>query len=166
MWVNPSPNLRSLNEATLYPGVALIEATNVSVGRGTDIPFEILGAPWMNARQLAEYLNARSIAGIRFVPTTFTPTSSNYANQLCQGVNMIVTDRNVLDSPEMGIELAAALRTLYPNEYKMDRMIEILANQKAFDALAAGQDPRRIAQDWQDEVDGFVKRRGQYLLYR
>jgi uncharacterized protein YbbC (DUF1343 family)/CubicO group peptidase (beta-lactamase class C family) len=166
VWVNPSPNLRSLNEATLYPGVALIEGTNVSVGRGTDAPFEILGAPWVNARQLANYLNARSIAGIRFVPTTFTPTASNYANQLCQGVNLIVTDRNVLDSPEMGIELAAALRTLYPNDYKMDRMIEILANQKVFDALAAGQDPRRIAEDWTDEVEAFVKRRTQYLLYR
>jgi uncharacterized protein YbbC (DUF1343 family) len=166
VWVNPSPNLRSLNEATLYPGVALIEATNVSVGRGTDTPFELLGAPWVNARQLADYLNARSIAGVRFVPTTFTPTSSNYANQPCQGVNMIVTARNVLDSPELGIELASALRTLYPNDYKMDRMIEILANQNVFDALAAGQDPRRIAQDWQDEVEAFVKRRTQYLLYR
>src|SRR5712691_2648076 len=165
LWVNPSPNLRSLNEATLYPGVALVEGTNVSVGRGTDTPFEILGAPWVNARQLADHLNARNIAGIRFVPVSFTPTSSNYANQLCQGVNMIVTDRNVLDSPELGIELAAALRGLYPNDYKMERMIEILANQKVFDALVAGEDPRRIAQDWQDEVEGFEKRRAQYLLY-
>ena len=165
-WVNPSPNLRSLNEATLYPGVALVEGTNVSVGRGTDTPFEVLGAPWINARQLAGYLNARDLAGIRFVPTSFTPSASNYANQLCQGVNMIVTDRNVLDSPEMGVELAAALRTLYPNDYKIDRMIEILANQKAFDALTAGEDPRRIAEDWQDEVESFEKQRTQYLLYR
>ncbi|HTD23538.1 MAG TPA: DUF1343 domain-containing protein, partial [Terriglobales bacterium] len=166
LWVNPSPNLRSLNEATLYPGVGLVEGTNVSVGRGTDTPFEIMGAPWVNARQLAEYLNARNIAGVRFVPTSFTPTASNYANQLCQGVNMIVTDRNVLDSPEMGIELASALRTLYPKDYKIDQMIEILANQKVFDALAAGQDPRRIAEDWQDEVESFEKLRTQYLLYR
>jgi len=166
LWVNPSPNLRSLNEATLYSGVALIEGTNISVGRGTDTPFEALGAPWVNARQLADHLNARNIAGIRFVPVSFTPTSSNYANQLCQGVNMIVTDRNVLDSPELGIELAAALRGLYLNDYKMERMIEILANQKVFDALVAGEDPRRIAQDWQDEVEGFEKRRAQYLLYR
>ncbi len=165
VWVNPSPNLRSLNEATLYPGVALVEGTNVSVGRGTDTPFEVLGAPWINARQLAGYLNARDLAGIRFVPTSFTPTASNYANQLCQGVNMIVTDRNVLDSPEMGIELAAALRTLYPNDYKIERMIEILANQKAFDTLVAGEDPRRIAEDWQDEVESFEKQRAQYLLY-
>ena len=166
LWVNPSPNLRSLNEATLYPGVALIEGTNVSVGRGTDTPFEVLGAPWVNARRLADHLNARNIAGIRFVPVSFTPTASSYANQLCQGVNMIVTDRNVLDSPELGIELAAALRGLYPNDYKMERMIEILANQKVFDALVAGEDPRRIAQDWQDEVEGFEKRRAPYLLYR
>ncbi|HZR29725.1 MAG TPA: serine hydrolase [Terriglobales bacterium] len=166
MWVNPSPNLRSLNEATLYPGVALVEGTNVSVGRGTDTPFEVLGAPWINSRQLAAYLNARDLAGIRFVPTTFTPTASNYANQLCQGVNMVVTDRNVVDTPEMGIELASALRTLYPNDYKIDRMIQILANQKAFDALVAGEDPRRIAEDWQDEVESFEKQRTPYLLYR
>ena len=144
----------------------MIEGTNVSVGRGTDTPFEVLGAPWVNARQLADHLNARNLAGIRFVPVSFTPTASNYANQLCQGVNMIVTDRNVLDSPELGIELAAALRGLYPNDYKMERMIEILANQKVFDALVAGEDPRRITQDWQDEVEGFEKRRAQYLLYR
>jgi uncharacterized protein YbbC (DUF1343 family) len=79
---------------------------------------------------------------------------------------MIVTDRNVLDTPEMGIELASALRALYPKDYKIDRMIEILANQKVFDALIAGQDPRRIAQDWQDEVESFEKLRAQYLLYR
>lgn len=165
-WVNPSPNLRSLNEATLYPGVALAEGTNVSVGRGTDTPFEVLGAPWINSRQLADYLNARNITGIRFIPTNFMPTASGYANQLCHGVNMVVTDRNVLDSPELGIELASALRTLYPNDYKMDRMIEILANQKVFDALLAGEDPRRIAQDWQDEVEGFEKQRAQFLIYR
>ena len=159
LWVNPSPNLRSLNEATLYPSVGLVEGTNISVGRGTDTPFEIMGAPWVNARQLAEYLNARNITGVRFVPTSFTPTASNYANRLCHGVNMIVTDRNVLDSPEMGIELASALRTLYPNSYQIDRMIEILANQKTFDALIAGEDPRRIAQDWQDEVESFEKQR-------
>ena len=78
VWVNPSPNLRSLEEATLYPGVALIEGTNLSVGRGTDSPFELVGAPWIDAKELAGYLNAREIAGVRFVPTNFTPTSGMY----------------------------------------------------------------------------------------
>ena len=164
-WINPSPNLRSVTEAALYPGVGLIEGTNVSVGRGTDTPFEVLGAPWMKARELAAYLNARGIAGVRFVPITFTPTSSNYAGQKCEGVNLVLTDRNALDAPELGIELAAALKKLYPADYKMERMMELLVNQKAYDGLVAGEDPRRIAQDWQEKIENFEAVRKKYLLY-
>ncbi len=166
MWVNPSPNLRSVTEAALYPGVAIIEGTNVSVGRGTDTPFELVGAPWMKRKELAAYLNARGIAGVRFVPVTFTPTSSNYAGQLCSGVNIIVTDRNGFDAPELGMELAGALRKLYPADYKIERMAELLANQSVYDALVAGQDPRRIAQDWQDGLEKFEKLREKYLIYK
>ena len=164
-WINPSPNLRSVTEAALYPGVGLIEGTNVSVGRGTDSPFEVLGAPWMKSRELAAYLNARGIAGVRFVPVTFLPTSSNYAGQKCEGVNLVLTDRNALDGPELGIELAAALRKLYPVDYKMERMTELLVNQAAYDELVAGEDPRRIAQDWQEELNKFEGLRKRYLLY-
>jgi uncharacterized protein YbbC (DUF1343 family) len=164
-WINPSPNLRSVTEAILYPGVGLIEGTNVSVGRGTDTPFEVLGAPWMKSRELAAYLNARGIAGVRFVPITFTPTASNYAGQKCEGVNLVLTDRNALDGPELGIELAAALRKLYPADYKMERMTELLVNQKAYDGLVAGEDPRRIAQDWQEALEKFEAVRKKYLLY-
>jgi uncharacterized protein YbbC (DUF1343 family)/CubicO group peptidase (beta-lactamase class C family) len=165
-WINPSPNLRSVTEAALYPGVALIEGTNVSVGRGTDSPFELLGAPWIKAREFAAYLNAREIAGVRFVPMTFTPSSSNYAGQQCQGVNILLTGRNVLDSPELGIELASALHKLYREQWHMERMIEILANQSVFDAIAQGVDPRRIEQDWQDRLQEFLKIREKYLIYR
>jgi len=165
-WVNPSPNLRSLMEATLYPGVGLIEGTNVSVGRGTDTPFEVVGAPWIKGRELAAYLNGREIQSVRFVPVTFTPFASNFAGQQCEGVNIIPLDRNTLDAPELGIELAAALHKLYPNDYKMDRMTELLVNQAAFEALEAGQDPRRIAEDWQDRLDKFVTLREKYLLYK
>jgi uncharacterized protein YbbC (DUF1343 family)/CubicO group peptidase (beta-lactamase class C family) len=164
-WINPSPNLRSVTEAALYPGVGLIEGTNVSVGRGTDTPFEVVGAPWMKSRELAAYLNARGIAGVRFVPVTFTPASSNYSGQKCEGVNLVLTDRNALDAPEMGIELAAALRKLYPADYKMERMMELLVNQKAYDGLVAGEDPRRIAQDWQENLNKFEELRKKYLLY-
>ena len=166
VWVNPSPNLRSVTEAALYPGVAIIEGTNVSVGRGTDTPFELLGAPWMKSKELAAYLNARGIAGVRFVPVTFTPTSSNYAGQTCLGVNIVVTDRNGFDAPELGMELAAALRKLYPADYKIERLPELLMNQSAYDALVAGQDPRRIAQDWQETLQKFVKMREKYLIYK
>jgi len=164
-WINPSPNLRSVTEAALYPGVGLIEGTNVSVGRGTDTPFELLGAPWMKGRELAAHLNARGIAGVRFVPVTFTPTSSNYSGQKCEGVNLVLTERNALDGPELGIELAAALRKLYPADYKMERMMELLVNQAVYDGLVAGEDPRRIAQDWQEELNRFEELRKKYLLY-
>jgi uncharacterized protein YbbC (DUF1343 family)/CubicO group peptidase (beta-lactamase class C family) len=164
-WVNPSPNLRSMTEAGLYTGVAIIEGTNVSVGRGTDTPFELLGAPWMKSRELAAYLNARGITGVRFVPVTFTPTSAIFNGQTCNGVNILLTDRNGLDAPEMGIELAAALHKLYPADFKMERMTELLVNQSVYDALVEGRDPRRIAQDWQEELEKFELMRKKYLLY-
>jgi uncharacterized protein YbbC (DUF1343 family)/CubicO group peptidase (beta-lactamase class C family) len=164
-WVNPSPNLRSVTEAALYTGVALIEGTNVSVGRGTDTPFELVGAPWMKSRELAAYLNARGIAGVRFVPITFTPTSAIYSGQRCEGVNVVLTERNALDGPELGIELASALRKLYPADYKMERISELLVNQAAYDGLVAGKDPRRIAQDWQEDLEKFESVRKKYLIY-
>jgi uncharacterized protein YbbC (DUF1343 family)/CubicO group peptidase (beta-lactamase class C family) len=165
VWVNPSPNLRSVTEAGLYPGVGLIEGTNVSVGRGTDTPFELLGAPWMKGKELAAYLNARGIAGVRFVPVTFTPTASNYADQKCEGVNLVLTERNALDGPELGMELATALQKLYPADFKIGRITELLVNQAAFDGLMAGKDPRRIAQDWQEELEKFEVVRKKYLIY-
>jgi len=167
-WVNPSPNLRSVYEASLYPGVALIEGTNISVGRGTDTPFELVGAPWIkpNGRELAAYLNGRGIAGVRFVPVSFTPTSAIYTGQTCWGVNIIVTDRNGFDAPELGIELAAALHKLYAADFKIERMTDLLVNQSVYDALGAGQDPRRIAQDWQEGLEKFQKIREKYLIYK
>ena len=165
-WVNPSPNLRNLTEAELYPGVALIEGTNVSVGRGTDTPFEVVGAPWIKGRELAAYLNGRGIQSVRFVPITFTPSSSNFAGERCEGVNLIILDRNTLDSPELGIELASALHKLYPNDFKMERMADLLVNQSVFEAIGAGEDPRRIAEDWQERLEGFVRLREKYLLYK
>jgi uncharacterized protein YbbC (DUF1343 family)/CubicO group peptidase (beta-lactamase class C family) len=165
-WINPSPNLRSLRGAALYPGVALIEGTNVSVGRGTDTPFEWIGAPWIKARELAEYLNARAVSGVRFVPVSFTPSASTYSGEVCQGVSIVLLDRNTLDAPELGVELAAALNKLYPKDFKMERMRELLVNQDAYDALAAGQDPRRVAEGWRAAIGKFTEVRGKYLLYK
>ena len=165
-WINPSPNLRSLTEAALYPGVALIEGTNISVGRGTDTPFEVVGAPWINSRELAQYLNGRAIPGVRFVPVSFTPSSSNYSGQVCNGVNIELLDRNALDAPELGIELAAALQKLYPKQFQQDRMKDLLVNAAALEALANGRDPRRIADDWREALEAFQKMREKYLLYK
>lgn len=166
LWVNPSPNLRNLNENTLYPGVAMIEGTNVSVGRGTDTPFEVLGAPWIKSQELASYLNSRHISGVRFVPYSFTPKSAAYANQLCGGVNMVVTNRLTLDSPELGIELAAALHKLYPNDFQLSRAMTIIANQETLDALNAGTDPRFISSKWNEELEAFEAVRQKYLIYK
>jgi uncharacterized protein YbbC (DUF1343 family)/CubicO group peptidase (beta-lactamase class C family) len=165
-WINPSPNLRSLTEATLYPGVALVEGTNVSVGRGTDTPFELLGAPWIKGAQLAQYLNARNISGVRFVPVTFTPDASAYAGQKCEGINVVLVERNAFDAAELGLELASALHKLYPEQFHMERMIELLVNQSVYDAVAAGQDPRRISEDWRESLEKFQQVRQKYLIYK
>ena len=165
-WVNPSPNMRSLTEATLYTGVALIEGTNISVGRGTDTPFELVGAPWVKGKELAAYLNQRSIQGVRFVPLTFMPSSSNFAGQLCEGVNVVLLDRNTLDAPELGIELAAALHKLYPADFKIEKMQDLLLNQATYDALLAGLDPRRIAEEWEERLHVFMAMREEYLVYK
>jgi uncharacterized protein YbbC (DUF1343 family) len=165
-WISPSPNLRSLTEATLYPGVALVEGTNVSVGRGTHTPFELLGAPWINGNQLAEYLNARNISGVRFVPMSFTPTAARYEGQTCGGVNIIPTERNAIDAPELGIELASALHKLYPEQFHLEKMVELLANQSVYDAIARGDDPRRIAEGWREALEKFHQVRQKYLLYK
>jgi uncharacterized protein YbbC (DUF1343 family)/CubicO group peptidase (beta-lactamase class C family) len=165
MWINPSPNIRNLDQAMLYPGVALIESTSVSVGRGTDTPFQLIGSPYFISQELSTYLNGRNIGGVRFVPTTFTPTSGPYARRECYGVYIMVTNREQLDAPELGIELAAALHKLSPLGYDMAKMNQLLVNQAVFAAIQAGRDPHRIAEDWQDKLDQFMDVRQRYLMY-
>lgn len=165
LWINPSPNMRNLTEATLYPGIGMIEASNISVGRGTDTPFELVGAPWVDGVALAHYLNARKIDGVRFVPVTFTPNASVYANQQCGGVNIVLTDRNSLDAPEMGLELASAIYHLYPDKYKISGIDVLMRNKATLDAITAGADPRRMEEDWQEAIDSFQSIRAKYLLY-
>jgi uncharacterized protein YbbC (DUF1343 family)/CubicO group peptidase (beta-lactamase class C family) len=165
LWVNPSPNMRSLTEAALYPGIGMIEASNISVGRGTDTPFELVGAPWVNPVELAKYLNAREIAGVRFIPVAFTPDNSVYAQQKCGGVQIVVTDRNLLDAPELGIEFATALQSLYPGSYKVAGVDTLMVNKASLDAIVAGQDPRRVAEQWRDGLERFEALRAKCLIY-
>jgi uncharacterized protein YbbC (DUF1343 family)/CubicO group peptidase (beta-lactamase class C family) len=165
-WINPSPNLRSQRAAELYTGLGLIETSNISVGRGTDTPFELLGAPWIDAVTFARTLNARLLPGIRFVPVNFTPAAPYpYAGQLCHGVSLLVMDRNALDGPELGIEIASTLWKLYPNDYKLDQIDHLLVNKSVLDALRSGEDPQRIAGDWRVALDAFMQRRAAYLEY-
>jgi uncharacterized protein YbbC (DUF1343 family) len=143
----------------------MIEASNISVGRGTDTPFELVGAPWANAVELSRYLNAREIAGVRFVPIEFTPESSVYAHEVCKGAQIIVTDRNLLDAPELGLEVAAAMQSLYPTSYKIAGADTLMVSKASVDAIADGQDPRRVAEQWRDGLEKFEAVRAKYLIY-
>ena len=165
-WINPSPNMRSLTEATLYPGIGLLETTNVSVGRGTDTPFEVVGAPYIDGRNLAEYLNERNIKGVRFVPVKFKPNASVFKDENLGGINLIITDRNAFETVETGIEIAAALRKLYPNEWQVDKYSKLLVNTEILDKIKAGNSPEEIGKAWQPKLDEFKKRRASFLLYK
>ncbi len=165
-WVNPSPNMRSLTEETLYPGVGLLETTNVSVGRGTDTPFELVGAPWLDGQKLAAYLNARGLAGVRFVPVRFTPRASVFKEQECGGVNIVVTDRALFRPVRAGVEMAVALRRLYPNDWKVDEYVRLLANADALERVKRGDDAESIVTSWQPRLDEFRRARSRVLLYR
>ncbi len=166
-WVNPSPNMRSLNAATLYPGVAMLEASkNYSVGRGTDAPFEQIGADWIDGPELAAFLNGRLIPGVRVYPTRFRPASSNFGGRTIPGVRFVVTDRNVFDSTRLGLELGYAFEKLYPGRIPWDTNRYLIGNQEVIAAEKSGVDPRTTIQKMEDSLAAFVKRREKYLLYR
>ncbi len=165
LWVGPSPNLQSLTEAILYPGVAMLESANVSVGRGTMAPFELFGAPWMNGEELASYLNNRNVQGVRFMPVDFKPKSSRFKNQRCHGVQIVLLNRQILDSAALGIEITSALYRFYPKDFQLDKTLELIGSRKVLQAIKAGQDPTTIAQDWQGPLEQFCMLRMKYLLY-
>lgn len=164
-WVNPSPNMRSLAAASLYPGVGLLETTNVSVGRGTDTPFEVLGAPWLDGRRLAAYLSGRRVAGVRFTPVRFTPAASVFAGQECGGVRFAVVDRDALRAVTLGIEIACALRALYPADWDVGRFGGLLANAETQKRVEAGDLPEAIVASWNRPLEAFAAVRSKYLIY-
>ncbi len=164
-WVNPSPNLRSVTQAALYPGVALLEFTNVSVGRGTDAPFELLGAPWIDAERLARTLNVRGLPGVRFAPVEFTPTSSRYAGERCRGIRTTVTDRGALRPVALGLEIATALRDLHTDGWRRDRFGELLASAAAAARFERGDPASQVVSGWAAEQMEFERRRARFLLY-
>jgi uncharacterized protein YbbC (DUF1343 family)/CubicO group peptidase (beta-lactamase class C family) len=166
LWVNPSPNMRNLNQATLYPGIGAIEYSNVSVGRGTDQPFEQVGAPWIDGRALAATLNARGLPGIRFYPVTFTPSSSKYANEACQGVFMVISNRTALQPVRVGLEIAAALWKLHGDRYRMENTERLIGSRQILERVKAGEDPARVAAAWTTDEARWRRLRAKYLLYR
>jgi uncharacterized protein YbbC (DUF1343 family) len=165
MWVNPSPNMRSLTQATLYPGVGMLEFTNISVGRGTDTPFEHFGAPWIGPRVLANALNAKKLPGVRFVPHEFTPNASKFVGEKCGGVQMIVTDRMAFSPVRMGLEIALTLRHLYPTAWEPNRLITLLVNQNIFDGVMAGESYAVLEKRFAPALKKFIKTRANYLRY-
>jgi uncharacterized protein YbbC (DUF1343 family) len=164
-WINPSPNMRNMNEAALYTGIGAIEGTNVSVGRGTDTPFEHVGAPWIDGVQLADALNGRAVAGVRFYPVRFTPVSSKYANEECQGVFIIVTDRAALRPVRVGLEIASALSRLYPARYQLDLAARLFGSRDTLARIRTGDDPAAIAASWGAAEAKWRLLRAKYLLY-
>lgn len=166
IWVDPSPNMRSLNAALLYPGVAMLEYSKVySVGRGTDAPFEQVGADWMRGRELAAYLNARRIPGIRVYPTQFRPSASNFAGQRIEGVRFVITDREVFDSTRFGLELASAIARLFPGRMQWAPNEKLVGSRAVLEALEAGEDPTKIQMLNETGLRPFIEKRAKFLLY-
>ncbi|MFN0123525.1 MAG: exo-beta-N-acetylmuramidase NamZ domain-containing protein [Blastocatellia bacterium] len=164
-WINPSPNMRSLTQATLYPGVCLLEPTNVSVGRGTDTPFELIGAPWIDGRKLAEALNNAKLPGVRFVPVRYTPKTSVHKDVECGGVNIIITDRAGFEPVTTGLEMAARIQRLWPRDFAVDKFNRLLVNQRIYEAFKSGAESGALRQVWESELDAFRAIRQKYLLY-
>ncbi len=164
-WIPPSPNLRSLNAALLYPGIEILQAGGISVGRGTDTPFEGFGAPWIYGAELAETLNARSIAGVKFAPTQFTPRNGLYAGQPCEGLSMTVNYPVAFRSMRMGMEIAEALHHAYPVEFHAGKILELVGSQSTVDALLRGDAAPHIVNEWFSDVNAFHAVREKYLIY-
>lgn len=165
-WTNPSPNMRSLKAESLYPGLCLVEySPNLSVGRGTDAPFEQIGADFIDARQLADYLNRRAIPGVRVYPTAFTPTESKLAGTLLHGVRFEITDRHNLNSVRVGLDLACALEHLYPGKVDWDKAIRLIGSEDVIRRIKAGESALIIEESYREQLLDFVKVRGRYLLY-
>jgi uncharacterized protein YbbC (DUF1343 family)/CubicO group peptidase (beta-lactamase class C family) len=166
-WVDPSPNMRSLNAALLYPGVAMLEdSPNYSVGRGTDSPFELLGADWIHGGELASFLNGRFIPGVRVYPARFRPSSSNFSGKTIEGVRFVITNRDTFDSTRLGLELGYALNKLYPGKIAWQENRFLIGNAEVLRELKDGTDPRTILQEMDKSLASFTQQRERYLLYR
>ena len=165
-WVDPSPNIRNLNAALLYPGVAMLEySENYSVGRGTREPFEVIGAPWIHAEELASDLNGREIPGVRAYPMRFRPDSNHYAGTMIDGVRFVVTNRDSFDAARFGLGIAAALRKLYPGEIRLEASQRLIGNNQTIEHVNRGEDERVILATGQTQLEAFRVLRQRYLLY-
>ncbi|MGI6346526.1 MAG: exo-beta-N-acetylmuramidase NamZ domain-containing protein [Limisphaerales bacterium] len=165
-WVNPSPNMRSLWEATLYPGIGVLEFTPLATGRGTAIPFELLGAPYIQSEQLARRLSQYGVKHIDFTPFTFTPTERQFAGQPCHGLRFNILNRDKLRIMDVGIALAQILHQDYPSDYALKNLNTLLLHTPTMKAIEQGSSLKEIHRLWAPELKDFKKRRASYLLYK
>jgi uncharacterized protein YbbC (DUF1343 family) len=164
-WIPPSPNLRTLKGAILYPGLEILQSAGVSVGRGTEAPFEEFGAPWIEGNDVAAELNAKNLPGLHFSNKPFIPVSGLYAGQRCGGVGVKVTDRAAVRSMRMGLEIAALLQKRYPQQFDSSKIVELIGNEQALRDLQAGVSPEQIVRGWAEALAAFDQVRRKYLLY-
>jgi uncharacterized protein YbbC (DUF1343 family) len=165
-WVNPSPNMRSLTAAILYPGIGLLETTNISVGRGTETPFEWFGAPWLDGERLAMELNTLELPGVSFRAVTFTPDSSKFEGELCGGIGITITDRIQFQSVKSGIKIALKIRQLWRDDWETERYIRLLSNQRVLDGVLASKTYVELEAGYIDGLNDFLQRRATYLIYK
>jgi uncharacterized protein YbbC (DUF1343 family) len=164
-WINPSPNLRNLNQAILYPAVCLLERTNVSVGRGTDEPFSTFGAPWIDGRKLSAALNAANLPGLRFIPIQFTPRESKFKGEPCSGVYVLLTDRDAFQPIRSGVTILWTIRHLFGDQFQIDKADQLLDSKKTLQAIKDATDPHQIQHAWTAELRQFKAVRQKYLIY-
>jgi uncharacterized protein YbbC (DUF1343 family) len=165
-WIPPSPNLRTVKGSVLYPGIEILQSAGVSVGRGTQTPFEEFGAPWMNGDEVAAALNARNLPGVRFAGHPFIPIAGLYAGQRCGGVSIKITDRFKVRSMRMGLEIAAILQKLYPKQFEISKMIELVGSADTLQQLQSGVPPEEIVASWTAPLSAFDQVRRKYFLYK
>jgi uncharacterized protein YbbC (DUF1343 family) len=164
-WIDTSPNMRNMLEAILYPGVCLLEGTNVSVGRGTDRPFEVVGAPWIDSRRFAAALRALQPPGVAFVPVSFTPSASHNRGIVCGGVHILITDCEKVNSVLVGLTLISVLQKLYPKEFEIGSVIDLLGNAEAMKKIRSGISPVQTLRANDPEIRNFLTKRRKAMIY-
>ena len=165
-WIPPSPNLRTIKGSILYPGIEILQSAGVSVGRGTQTPFEEFGAPWMNGDEVAGELNARHLAGLHFASQPFIPISGLYSGERCGGVAPRITDRGTVRSMRMGLEIANILRKLYPQQFETAKLITLIGNADTVQQIESGVAPEKIVASWANDLAAFDQIRRKYFLYK
>ena len=164
-WLNPSPNIRNMNQASLYPGLGLFERLNVANKRGLPSPFEMIGAPWINAYDFVNSLNKYNLPGVNFTPIKFFPEEHKYSNELCEGIYITITDREKLEPVKLGFIIIITLYKMYPLEFDIDKLWHITRSKGLIQKIKNDSSITELIKDWNNDLDIFRNKRGQYLLY-